>query len=113
MRTIIAGSRTIADIRLVYLAIEEAGWDPTVVISGGAPGVDKLGEAWAEWNEVTIERYPANWSRFGQGAGKIRNAEMALKAEALIAIWDGYSKGTGHMIDCARANNLKIYVHLV
>jgi hypothetical protein len=113
MRTIIAGSRTIRDITPLYEAIEDCGWTPTVVISGGARGIDSIGEWWAKQNNIIVEVYPANWSRFGRGAGKIRNAEMALKAEALIAIWDGYSKGTGHMIDCARANNLKIYVHLV
>lgn len=113
MRTIIAGSRTITDISAVYEAVEKCGWIPTVIVSGHAPGVDRLGEKWAEIEIVQLEVYPANWARFGRGAGKIRNAEMALKAEALIAIWDGYSKGTGHMIDCARANNLKIYVEMV
>jgi type IV secretory pathway TraG/TraD family ATPase VirD4 len=36
---------------------------------------------------------------------------MAKYANALIAIWDGISKGTKHMIDIAKARNLKVFVY--
>lgn len=38
---------------------------------------------------------------------------MADNAEALIAIWDGKSKGTRHMIEVAKEKGLKVYVHRV
>ena len=37
---------------------------------------------------------------------------MAHNADALIAIWDGYSKGTEHMIDLARTFGLQTFVYL-
>jgi YspA, cpYpsA-related SLOG family len=113
MRTIIAGSRDITNIMYLHEAIVKCGWQITKVISGGARGVDMLGEAWAFDNGIDFERYPANWAKYKLGAGRIRNAIMAENADALLALWDGHSKGTGNMIDIARAKNLKTYVHLV
>lgn len=69
-----------------------------------------MGELYAAESDIPLIRMPADWTRYGRGAGKIRNIEMALVADALVAVWDGYSKGTGHMIDCARAKGLKIHV---
>ena len=50
---------------------------------------------------------------YGKRAGVRRNEEMADMADALIAIWDGSSPGTKHMIEVARRRGLKIYVHNV
>lgn len=109
MITIVAGSRSCNSYDIVAQAIEYAPWKVTTIVSGCAPGVDRLGEDYANNKDIALLRMPANWSRYGQGAGKIRNIEMALAADALVAIWDGYSPGTGHMIDTARVKGLKIY----
>lgn len=111
MRTIIAGSREGATEQDVENAVNTCGWIPTVIISGTARGADKLGELWAEKNNLDIVRMPANWDLHGKSAGYKRNAEMAAVAEALIALWDGKSKGTKHMIDLALANNLKVHIY--
>lgn len=111
MRTIIAGSRSCKSYNIVEAAAINCGWNITTIISGTARGVDVLGEQYARELDIPLIRMPANWSRYGRGAGKIRNVEMALVADALIAVWDGVSPGTGHMIDTARAKGLKIYVH--
>ncbi len=113
MKTIIAGSRDINDMDKLYKALISVNWPITEVVSGGARGVDMLGEQWAFDKGIIFTRFPANWEKFGRGAGFIRNAEMANYAEALVAIWDGCSKGTGNMIDLARAKRLKIHVELV
>ncbi len=44
MKTCIAGSRAVTDPALVEQAIAECGWTVTSVVSGGARGVDMLGE---------------------------------------------------------------------
>ena len=36
---------------------------------------------------------------------------MATKADALIAVWDGVSRGTKHMIDIAKKNGLSVFVY--
>lgn len=113
MKVIIAGSRTITNQAAVDLAMELSGFQVTTVLSGTAKGVDLLGEAWAESRRIPIDRYPADWKQYGKRAGFLRNQEMAEDADALVAVWDGESKGTKHMIAIARFQGLKIFVHEV
>lgn len=110
MRTIIAGSRSCTDMAILLQAVAHCGWSPTVVISGTAGGADKLGETWAANEELPVERFPADWEAHGKRAGYLRNEEMARNADALIALWDGESQGTRHMIDIARRDGLKVFV---
>jgi hypothetical protein len=111
MKTIIAGSRTIKDYLIIEHAIKESGFKITEVVSGCAPGVDRLGEKWAEKHGVPIKRFPADWDSFGRAAGAIRNGQMAEYAGALIAIWDGISSGTEDMIKKAQKRGIKGFVY--
>lgn len=110
MKVIIAGSRTIADMAMLVQAIADSGFEITEVVSGGARGVDKLGELWAVQNFTTATVFPADWSSHGKAAGTIRNRQMAEYADALIALWDGESRGTKNMIEEAAARGLKVFV---
>lgn len=113
MRTIVAGSRGIDRYDIVELAIRASGFDITELVSGTAQGVDSLGERWAEKQGIPVTRFPAYWRKQGRAAGKIRNSKMSHYADALIAIWDGQSRGTKDMIDKARYRGLRVYVHTV
>lgn len=93
--------------------MECSGFIPTEIFSGVASGPDQLGESWARERGVPIRRFYADWSIFGKSAGPIRNREMAENADALIAIWDGESRGTANMIKEAIDHNLKVKVFLV
>lgn len=110
MRVIIAGSRTITDYSVVALAIKTSGFPVTEVVCGMARGVDNLGLEWALNTDTPVKRMPADWRKHGLSAGFKRNTEMAAYAEALIAVWDGHSRGTKQMIEAAKARRLKIYV---
>jgi hypothetical protein len=112
MRVIIAGSRGITSYLVVDRAVELAGFDVTEVVSGTAAGVDRLGEAWASDNGVPVKKMPADWKQYGRRAGYLRNVEMAEYGDALIAIWDGGSRGTKHMIDIAKEHGLKFYIYI-
>lgn len=81
------------------------------IVSGTANGADKLGERYANEKGYKIARFPANWDEHGKAAGFIRNEEMAKYADALIAFWDGISKGTSHMINLAKQYDLKIKIY--
>lgn len=104
MKTIIAGSRNIRNYpkvkeiinKTLRVACTLAGI--TEVVSGGANGVDTLGEVWAEEHDIPFKRFPADWDSHGRAAGFIRNEKMGDYADALLAIWDGNSRGTEHMI---------------
>ncbi len=113
MKTIIAGSRGITQEAILDIAIANCPFIITSVVSGGARGVDKLGETFSKKHHLPLYLYPAKWDLFGKSAGYIRNKEMAENSEALLAIWDGSSKGTKHMIDLAKKYKLTIYIHTV
>ena len=110
MRTIIAGSRDIDDMKLLESAIAESKMDITIVVCGEARGVDWLGKEWAISRNIPVHSFPANWSLHGKSAGFIRNTEMAENADAIIAVWDGESRGTKMMIDIAKKKGLKVFV---
>ena len=110
MRTIIAGSRTIVDYDTVATAIAESGFNITEVVSGGARGVDTVGELWAENNGIPVTRFLADWNKYGRAAGNRRNVQMAEYADALVCCWDGTSSGSADMISQARRYNLKTHV---
>jgi hypothetical protein len=112
MKTIIAGSRTLTDYKLIQEAVTESKFDITRVVVGGALGIDQLAEQWAKDKFIQRTVFYPDWSS-GKQAGYIRNEKMANFADALIAIWDGESKGTAHMIDIARKYGLKVYVKKV
>jgi len=110
MRVIIAGSREIVNYNTLLKAITDSGFEITTVVSGGARGVDRLGERYAREHNIPIIQYIPDWDKWGKPAGYIRNKEMADNADALIALWDGESKGTKHMIDIAKAKGLHVHI---
>lgn len=75
----------------------ELGRPVTEIISGKAPGIDTVGEAWAISNGIRVAEFPAEWD-LGKHAALLRNAEMAEYADAALVIWDGKSKGSADML---------------
>lgn len=112
-RVIIAGSRNFDDYDTLKKVCNFmlSNKKEVQIISGTAKGADKLGEQYALEKGYSINYFPADWSK-GKSAGYIRNELMAQNADALIAFWDGNSKGTKHMIDLAKKYNLKTKIHL-
>jgi uncharacterized phage-like protein YoqJ len=72
-------------------------------------GVDGLGRRFGEENKIPVKPFPANWDKYGKGAGFIRNKQMADYAEAAIVIWDGESRGSANMLEQATQKGLKVY----
>ena len=103
MKVIVAGSRTITDYRAVEVIIDRSRFMITEFVSGAAPrGVDALGERYAVAHGFIPRLFPADWDNLGKGAGFIRNQQMEEYSDALIAIWDGVSKGTMDMVNRMR-----------
>lgn len=113
MKVIIAGSRTINDYYELIEAIKGCGFRITQVISGGCRGADTLGERYAREHRIPISHMLPDWNKHGRSAGPRRNSEMATQADALIALWDGESRGTKDMIEKAHERGIPVYVRLV
>ena len=101
MRVVISGSRTINDKDLVWKSLDKSKFNITELVSGGAQGVDSLGEKWACSNNIPIKIYRPDYSISNpRYAPLLRNQKMAEYGDALVAIWADGSRGTAHMIGC-------------
>jgi hypothetical protein len=109
MKVIIAGSRTITDYDLLLRVVSASAFKITEVVSGGAKGVDWLGMRYAQERNLPVKAFLADWQKWGESAGPRRNEEMAQYGEALIAVWNGISKGTLNMLGCAERAKLPIF----
>ena len=116
MRVVVAGSRSIRQYRHVVQAIETAPFFDRIeaVVSGGAAGVDRLGEQYAESCGFDIDRFyvtAEHRARFGNRFAYLRRNElMARFADAAIIVWDGQSRGTIDMLQRAGGHSLPLHV---
>lgn len=117
MHIIISGSRTISDMEILSSAIFESGFPIDVVIHGDARGIDSLAKKWCKINSIPAIEFKAHWLEFGKKAGPLRNYEMIKYAKencecggALVAIWDGESRGTFNTIMQAHKAGLRVFV---
>ncbi len=114
MRVLIAGSRSIGRAAAVDRALAHAeglGLDITEVVSGGARGVDRLGEDWARERGIPMRLHEPDWHGLGKRAGLIRNEEMVKSSDAVVALHDGVSRGTAHTLRLAQAAGLPVYLY--
>lgn len=104
MKIAVVGSRDYQEHWMVVSKLWEY-WnsygEELVIVSGGAKGVDRIAEQWAKKNHVPTEIYKPDWEKHGKSAGMIRNGEIIANVSALLAFWDGQSKGTWNSIERA------------
>lgn len=74
---------------------------PSLLIHGAAKGVDTIAGNWAENVGVPVYAVKAEWSRFGDNAGPMRNAAMLLARPDFVVAFPG-GDGTANMKDLAR-----------
>lgn len=111
-KVIVAGSRDFYNYDLVCEKLDYLlrNKDDVCIICGMAQGADSLGQEYAINHRTYIKYYPADWNKHGKKAGILRNIEMAENADALVAFWDGESRGTKHMIEIAKEKGLEVRV---
>ena len=117
-KIIIAGSRSLTNYDEIkpiidfYLSkrIDDKN---LVIMSGMAKGIDEIGHRYAKEHNIAVEEFPAIWKvkgKFDRSAGFKRNGYMAKRSDALLAIWNGHSSGTGHMINIAKKYELDVRI---
>lgn len=75
----------------------------SVIISGGANGVDRSAARYARENGLELVEFLPRYDRFGRMAPLRRNDEIVDAADCVLAVWDGKSRGTKYVIDrCMR-----------
>ena len=99
MKLAVVGSRGFRDDRLMAERLSAVG--PSVVVSGGARGADRMAETWARRNGVETEIFLPDHKKY-KHAYHHRNRLIAEACDKLIAFWDGSSTGTKYTIGYAR-----------
>lgn len=111
-QVIIAGGRDFSDYDLLCRKCDQffINKAPTAIISGMARGADCWGVQYAREHGIPVLEFPANWRVLGKRAGMMRNLQMLEVADAVVAFWDGKSKGTHHMIRETQKRGLPLRV---
>ena len=117
-RVVIAGCRDYNNYeeakRFIDYCISDIRKDYTVIIvSGGTQGADALGERYARENNFKIERYIAEWDKYGKSAGPKRNKKMAEISDFVICFWDEKSRGTKSMIEYSKKCDKPIKIKII
>lgn len=101
MKLLIVGSRSITDFDLSpYIPS-----DVDTIISGGANGIDKLAEKYADTRRISKYILRPRYELYGRAAPLKRNEEMVAIADAVLIVWDGRSKGTKYTLKYTEKTN--------
>lgn len=117
LRVVVAGCRDYHNYQEAKAFIDEIlyGIDVTEItfLSGRCRGADMLGERYAKERGISIEYYPADWNKYKNAAGPIRNRQMAEASDMVICFWDGKSRGTASMIREAQRLNRQVKIKYI
>ena len=109
MKIAVIGSRGITITKLEEYLPENV----TEIVSGGAKGVDTSAKEYALAHELKLTEFLPDYKRYSRGAPLKRNIEIIEYADAVIAFWDGKSKGTKFMIDECEKRGIPVTVHIM
>ena len=114
MNLLICGSRTIAgaDVQIMR-ALLHFGLSPDTISSGGGGAVDLAADQYARERGLRFRVILADWNLHGRSAGMIRNEKLVKEVDAVLAIWDGQSPGTKHVMERAWRRNIPVYLATV
>ena len=106
MKIAVIGSRSLCEVDLEkYMPVEV-----TEIVSGGAKGVDQCARAYATDHGLVLTEFLPDYSRYGLGAPLRRNEEIVRYADMVLAVWDGKSSGTRHVINLCNKLQKKMMV---
>lgn len=112
----IVGSRYVKQrshiIQMIDQFIKECG-EPSMIVSGGASGVDRIAKEYAIEHDIQYVEFPANWDIYGRGAGPIRNKQIVENSDIVFAFPSQSSKGTLNTMMLAKMMNKKLIVNWI
>jgi hypothetical protein len=106
----VVGSRSACDPAAVYCYLLERDPAPSAIVSGGARGVDTYAAAWAKEKGVPLIEILPDYKKYGRGAPLLRNEQIVNRCDALVAFWDGKSRGTADAIARAKKKNKPVAI---
>lgn len=111
LRIIVCGGRDhlFAPVYAALTALHTSERGPIrEVVHGGARGADNAGMIWACRHGIREWCVPAEWSKFGKGAGPRRNKKMIGMDIDLVVAFPG-GRGTKNMTKIARHAGVEVF----
>ena len=105
----IVGSRHFPALHLVEMFVGDLPQN-SIVISGGAAGVDASAAQAATARNMETMVFNADWEEHGRKAGPLRNIQIVDACDSAVAFWDGQSRGTLHTIMTALGQGKPVQV---
>lgn len=123
MKLAVVGTRTFINKKIIYdeLDLIHKEIEISLIVSGGARGVDSIAVLWAKDRKIPFKEYKAKWddlnapgaiiktnsygNKYNAMAGMQRNSLIIDTAEKVVAFWDRKSSGTGDSIRKAISQN--------
>ncbi|MBS6546864.1 MAG: DUF2493 domain-containing protein [Butyricicoccus pullicaecorum] len=97
MKVAVVGSRSVSDAHYDTLC-RTLPIGVSTIISGGAKGADALAKRYAMENGLFYEEYLPDYEQYGRGAPMQRNREIVDRADYVIVMWDGQSRGASYVM---------------
>ncbi len=104
MKLLIVGSRGIQEYDIEKYVPKGS----TMIITGGASGIDTLAEKYADKKRLSNLILRPQYDLYGRGAPLKRNEKMVELCDMALIIWDGCSKGTEYTINYANKIGKKV-----
>ncbi len=110
MRVLVCGGRDFTDWDYVDQTLGQIHrkLHITQVIEGGAPGADRLGRRWANENAISLLTFDADWDRYGNRAGPVRNCKMLREGNPELVVAFKGGTGTRHMVGIAEEAGVRV-----
>lgn len=120
---LVCGGRKFNDYTLLKKALDqlliERGWItepdeygnflPNVkIIEGGMTGADDLANQYAVTNWCHFKTYEADWRKYGNAAGPIRNQKMLDEGKPDLVVAFPGGRGTADMVDRAKRQGYEV-----
>lgn len=121
MRVLVTGCRDWRNKREVWCALDTVVDDNQsrsrevqLVVGDCKTGADLHARQWVVDDKYGLEPevYFAEWNRFGNAAGPMRNTKMVDSgADTCLAFWDGHSRGTHDCIEKAVRAGIPVRIY--
>lgn len=110
MRVLVTGGRDFDDRKVFHAFMATLFVDRHLdtIIHGACGGADRMADTWARMWHLNIERYPANWSKYGRKAGPMRNEQMLREGKPNLVVAFPGGRGTADMVRRARKAGVEV-----
>ena len=116
-RLLVFGRRTYTDKETGFKILDRAvkNLDIELIIAGEASGADTIAKLWSKSRSFKYKGFPAQWHKYGNSAGPIRNQQMLDEGKpthAVALFGEDYSEsgGSWDMLQRCQKANIPVWI---